>query len=377
MLKQIILALSLAFVSLGSFAQSKKYVIIGYVTGSGWTKAALEADVTKMTHINFAFAVPNKDGVLDPLNEGDVKTLAALHDLRKINKDLKILISIGGWGGCKYFSDVSVNEAARQKFAKSCLELVNKHHLDGVDIDWEYPAQIGAGNIFRKEDKQNYTLLLKTLRENLDEQGKKDNRSRTNHFLLTSATGGDTAFVNHTELGKAAQYLDYVNIMTYDLYHGNDVVTGHHSPLYQSKSSDHSRNSSADAVMGHVKAGVPIGKIVLGVPFYGRGWTNVNAENNGLFQPTTNAEHSFISYNELLEKYINKNGYVRYWDEGAKVPYLWNAEKKTFFSYADAESEKFKTEYIKKNKMAGVMFWEYFLDTPDRVLLDTLVKGLE
>ncbi len=375
--KKLIISLLLVGLSLTTFAQSKKYVVIGYVTGSGWTKEGLEADAKRMTHINFAFAVPNEKGVLAPLNERSIQTLKMLTDLKKINKDLKILISIGGWGGCKYFSDVSLNEAARQKFAKSCLDLLNTHHLDGVDIDWEYPDQIGAGNIFRPEDKQNYTLLLKTLREQLDEQGKKDKRLNANHYLLTSATGGDTAFVNHTELANAAKYLDYVNIMTYDLYHGNDVVTGHHSPLYQSKSSDHSRNSSDDAVKGHVKAGVPINKIVLGVPFYGRGWTNVNPANQGLFQKTENTKHSFISYAELMDKYIDKNGWKRYWDEAAKVPYLWNEKEKSFLSYGDEESLKYKTQYIKDQGMAGIMFWEYHHDLPARKLMTSIENGLK
>ncbi|PQA58408.1 glycoside hydrolase family 18 protein [Siphonobacter curvatus] len=373
------LRLTLFFLLLASlaFGQSKKYVVIGYVTGGGWTKESLEADAKKMTHINFAFAVPNEAGVLAPLNQRDVKTLKALDALRSVNKDLKLLISIGGWGGCKYFSDVSVNEPARQKFAKSCMKLLNEYHLDGVDIDWEYPAQVGAGNIFRPEDKQNYTLLLKTLREHLDAQEKKNKRLKSNPYLLTSATGGDTAFVSHTELGKAAKYLDYVNIMTYDLYHGNDVVTGHHSPLYQSKLGDYSRNSSDDAVKGHVKAGVPISKIVLGVPFYGRGWTNVKPEQNGLFQPTTDTKHSFTSYTELTNKYINKNGYTRHWDEASKVPYLWNPETKSFISYCDEESMQYKMDYIKKQGMAGVMYWEYQLDMPGKKLLDSVVEGLK
>lgn len=372
MVKHFILALSLVLLAPVSFAQSKKYVVIGYVTGNGWNKTDLEKDADKMTHINYAFAVPAANGELAPLGKKDTLTLRALHALRKINKDLKLLISIGGWGGCKYFSDVSLTEPARQKFAKSAMALVNEFHLDGIDIDWEYPDQIGDGNIFRKEDKQNYTLLLKTLREHLDAQGKKDNRLKTNKYLLTSATGGDTAFVHHTELGKAARYLDYVNIMTYDLYHGNDKATGHHSPLYQSKLSNRSRNSSDDAVMGHVKAGVPIGKIVLGVPFYGRGWTNVKDVNHGLFQPQENGKHYFIGYTELQEKYINKNGFTRYWDEEAKIPYLWNPQSRTFFSYADEESMKYKMEYIKKKGLAGVMFWEYFLDLPGKKLLNAV-----
>ncbi|WP_128547325.1 glycoside hydrolase family 18 protein [Larkinella soli] len=349
-----------------------KYVLIGYVGSGRWTKEDIEAN--KLTHINYAFAVPAANGELAPLRPKDEANLAALHSLKAANKDLKILISIGGWGGCKYFSDVALTDASRKKFAASTLALLKKHRLDGIDIDWEYPDQIGDNNIFRPVDKQNFTLLLKELREQLDAQGKQDRLPASGHYLLTAATGGDTAFVNHTELRNAQKYLDYVNIMTYDLYHGNDKKTGHHSSLYQSALSDRSRNSSDDAVDGHIKAGVPASKIVLGLPFYGRGWTDVNPTNNGLFQPSA-GKHMSPNFHDLVDNYINKNGFTRYWDEQAKSPYLWNPQSRTFISYADEESLRYKIDYVKSKGLAGAMFWEYTLDK-DKRLLNTLVKGL-
>ena len=353
--------------------QSKFYVIIGYVTGDGWKKEQI--DPNKVTHINYAFAIPAENGELAPISTKDSANLAILTSLKASNKDLKVLISVGGWGGCKYFSDAALTDASRRKFANSAVTLLKKHKLDGVDIDWEYPDQIGAGNIYRPADKQNFTLFLKAIRDRLDEQGKIDNRVGANHYLLTAATGGDTAFVNHTELGKAQRYLDYVNIMTYDLYHGNDKVTGHHSPLYQSAKGDHSRNSTADAVDGHIRAGVPASKIVLGLPFYGRGWADAKPQNNGLFQPAP-GKHSFISHDELVDKYINKNGYTRHWDADAKAPYLWNPTSRTFISYADEESFDYKLDYIKSKHLAGVMFWEYMYDVKQDKLLNKVVQGL-
>ncbi|ARK13787.2 glycoside hydrolase family 18 protein [Fibrella sp. ES10-3-2-2] len=356
-------------------AQARKPspVLIGYVSGQGWSKEQI--DGRKLTHINYAFAVPSADGTLAPLSARDSVNLAALTSLRAENKDLKILLSIGGWGGCKYFSDAALTTASRQKFANAAVALLKKHKLDGLDIDWEYPAQVGAGNIFRPEDKQTFTLFLKALRDRLDEQGKQDKRSAAAHYLLTAATGGDTAFVSHTELGKAQKYLDYVNLMTYDLYHGNDKVTGHHSPLGQSKKGDQSRNSSISAVEGHIRAGVPANKLVLGLPFYGRGWTGVTPVDNGLYQPAT-GKHLFISYDELAEKYIGKNGYTRYWDADAQAPYLWNPDTKTFISYADEASFTPKIEYVKKKGLAGVMFWEYIYDLREQKLLNKLVSDL-
>ena len=356
-----------------SVGRSGPHVIIGYVTERGWTKEQIDAQ--KLTHINYAFAVPAQTGELAPLNARDSMNLAALISLKTVNKDLKVLISIGGWGGCKYFSDAALTETSRRKFANSAVTLLRKHQLDGVDIDWEYPAQIGAGNIFHPQDKQNYTLLLSALRSQLNKQGSHDQRTGANHYLLTVATGADASFVSHTELGKAQRYLDYVNIMTYDIYHGNDKTTGHHSNLNQSRTGSQSRNSTADAVNGHIRAGVPAAKIVLGLPFYGRSWAGVTNKDMGLYQPST-GKHSFISHDELVANYINVNGFTRYWDADAKAPFLWNPTTRTFVSYADEESFTHKLDYIKSKGLAGVMFWEYVHDLQQKKLLNKLVSGL-
>lgn len=351
----------------------RRPVVIGYVSGDGWTKAQIDAG--KLTHLNYAFAVPDSTGLLAPISAKDARNLAELVALRTEYPHLKLLISVGGWGGCKYFSDAALTAESRRAFAQNAVAFLKKHRLDGVDIDWEYPAQIGAGNIFRPEDRENFTLFLKAIREALDDQGLQDNRTGTNAYLLTAATGGDTAFVSHTDLGDAHRYLDYVNIMTYDLYHGNDKVTGHHSPLDHSRKGDGSRNSSRSAVEGHIRAGVPVGKIVLGIPFYGRGWRDVRPTDRGLYQPAA-GEHLFISHDELVAKYIGKNGYTRYWDADAKAPYLWNPTTRTFISYADAESFRHKTEYVRKAGLAGVMFWEYRYDLEQKTLLKALTDGL-
>lgn len=372
--KALLLVTLLVFAQSVAMAQTagKPYVIIGYVTGRGWTKDQIEAQ--KLTHINYAFGIPDVNSEIAPLKPTDSANLDALASLKTTNKNLKILLSIGGWGGCKYFSDAALTDASRQKFTNSAVALLKKHKLDGIDIDWEYPDQIGAGNIFRPEDKQNFTLFLKALRDGLDKQGQQDNRTGANHYLLTAATGGDTSFVNHTELGKAQEYLDYVNIMTYDLYHGNDKTTGHHSPLTQSAKGNQSRNSTADAVEGHIRAGVPASKIVLGLPFYGRGWADTRNQDNGLYQPST-GKHSFISYDDLAANYIDKNGFTRHWDADAKAPYLWNPTTQMFISYADPESFTHKVAYVKSKQLAGVMFWEYIHDLKQKKLLNTLVQG--
>jgi chitinase len=162
--------------------------------------------------------------------------------------------------------------------------------------------------------------------------------------------------------------------MTYDFYTGGAPVTGFHTNLNLSVHDDARRRSAIQSVQGHIDAGVPPEKIVLGVAFYGRGWTDVNDENNGLFQ-MVNGEGISFPYGILAKEYIDKNGFVRYWDESAQAPYLWNAETKTFISYDDVESLTYKAAFVKTQGLGGVMFWEYSQDT-EGVLLNTLFTQL-
>ncbi len=365
----LVLATSATEKQVSGETPAKQRVVIGYITGGAWPKGSITAE--KLTHINYAFGKLMENGELANLGAKDAAHIKELVALKEKNRDLKILISVGGWGGCKYFSDTAFTETARRKFAVSAVRVMKQYALDGVDIDWEYPGQIGNNNKFRAEDKENYTLLLKALRERMDDEGKKDGR----RYLLTIATGADAAFVSHTDLGQAQRYVDYVNLMAYDIYNGNDRVTGHLSNLYQSKLGDQSRSSVDDAVKEHLAAGVPAGKIVLGLPFYGRGWTEVNGQDNGLYQPSAGKTWTRTD-DELSESYINTNGYVRYWDRTAKAPYLWNPETRTFVTYDDAESFAGKVDYVKAQGLAGIMFWEYKQQAKSGNLLDGLVHGL-
>jgi chitinase len=177
-------------------------------------------------------------------------------------------------------------------------------------------------------------------------------------------------YLQHTEMAKAQKFVDTVNLMTYDLSEpGSDRIANHHAPLYINPAS--AKKESADtSVADFEKAGVPASKIVLGVPFYGHLWGEVGAANHGLFQPGKPVKGDWASYSVITSDFLS-NGYVRYWDAAAKAPYLYNAEKQIFVSYEDPESLALKCDYILKNKLAGVMFWEYSGD-PSGALLKTI-----
>lgn len=346
---------------------SQKLNVVAYVAGyRNFDFSTIDA--AKLTHINYAFVNIREGEVVFDTTKIDGKSLTpkdldALLSLKKSNPDLKILVSVGGWTWSKGFSDAALTNESRDKFATSCAKLITQYHLDGIDIDWEYPNQSGAGNTFRPEDVHNFTLLLKAVREALDQQSASNTEK---HYLLTIATGADQDYVKNTELGELQQYVDFINIMTYDFYNGWHKSTGHHSNLYSSATPEKDKNSIVNAVELHLKAGVPAKKINLGIPFYGRIWEGVkSSENNGLFQDAETIG-SGIDYVNFAEK-INKDGFIRYWDETAKAPYLWNKEKKTFISYEDEESIRLKIEYLKQKGLAGVMFWEYCADYQHRL----------
>ncbi|MCF2505008.1 glycoside hydrolase family 18 protein [Dyadobacter sp. CY107] len=355
-----------------SLAQKKKkYIVNAYVGGFRGLVKTEEIDAEKLTHINYAFVnVQDSLAVLTNLAT-DSTNFRKLNEMKASkNPDLKILISIGGWAWSENFSDAVLTETSRRQFAKSSVDIIRQFNLDGVDIDWEYPAMRGEeGNIFRPEDKQNFTLMFKAIREELDVLEKEKNRD----YQLTTAVGGSKSFVDNTEMGLAQPYLDYVFIMTYD-YGGKNGTVGHHTNLYDY--GDVPDGSSADrSVKNFMAAGIPASKIVLGAAFYGKGWEAETAKNNGLGEKRIKAVQGG-GYTKLKDTLINQNGYKKFYDKKAKAPYLFNYSTKVLITYEDEKSIKGKCKYIKKNNLAGIFFWEYFSD-PKEYLITEISKDLD
>jgi chitinase len=328
-----------------------------------------EIAAQKLTRINYAFALIQGGEIVNGYANDD-QNLAALVALKQTNPSLTVLISVGGWLGSGNFSDVALTKQSRSLFIESAVKFIDRHQLDGLDIDWEYPGQVGAGNRFRGEDKQNYTLLCKELRKRFNKEEKLLHR----RLFLTSATGASSSFLEITEMGKVQRYLDTVNLMAYDYYEPtDDAVTGNHAPLFTDPSDP--KTISADRSVRELEqAGVPAAKIVLGVPFYGHVWGEVEDVNHGLFRTGKSVPNAFAQYGNIQATMIN-NGFSRFWDPVASVPYLYSSEEKIFVSYEDPESLALKCKYVLDNRLRGVMFWEYAAD-PTGVLLDTIDMGL-
>lgn len=352
----------------------EKRKIVGYFPAwasyRGFTPDKIDAE--KLTHINYAFANISSDLKIQMGNPHiDADNFRALNELKEENPQLKTLISVGGWSWSGRFSNAALTEELRKAFAESCLDFILEHGFDGIDLDWEYPVGGGMpGNISRPVDKQNFTLLLKTIRETLDARSEVDGET----YLLTIAGGAGSWYVDNTEMDKIHQYLDFANIMTYDINAYWDTYTDFNAPLYSSSSDAPSRvdGSVDDSVNAWLDAGFPAEKLVMGVPFYGYRYTGAANSNDGLYRRF--GDGTYISYEDVEAEYLNAPEYVRHFHEEAKVPWLFDGS--TFISYDDEESIRLKAEYIKDKNLAGAMIWELSFD-PRRVLLNALYEGLQ
>jgi chitinase len=349
----------------GSFAAPKapqKFEVTGYVFTRQTVLAPGQVDPKKLTRINYAFAnIQNGQMVLGAPT--DAQNFALLTAMRNVNPELTVLVSVGGWLWSTNFSDMALTRESREVFEDSVMRFLTQYDLDGLDIDWEYPGMPGAGHPFRPVDKQNFTALLKELRERFDARTRQTRR----RLYLTVAMGASDDVLANSEMNKVQRYVDTVNLMTYDYYEpGSESITGNHSPLFADPA-DPKTISSDKTVRAFEKAGVPEEKILLGVPFYGHVWGHVAEQNHGLFQPGKPVQGAYAPFGAIDSNQIGP-GFTRYWDSAASVPYLYNAEKQTFISYEDPESLKAKCKYVRDRKLGGVMFWEYSSDPTGKLL---------
>src|SRR5688572_22244736 len=226
--------------------RAPKYKLIAYAMGrADFSRINPE----KLTHINYSFGLVNTNG------QAYIRTnapahLAQLHALKARNPNLKIVLSIGGWGADN-FSDAAFTDDARQKFARSCVDLVKRYALDGLDLDWEYPGQPGPGIKYRPEDKTNFTAMLRELRTQLDVLSDERKRAGADRYILTIATAGGTNYFKNTEMHEVHRHLDWINIMTYDFF-GAGSPAGHHAGLHNPTGGTARRTTESD-VQDHLR----------------------------------------------------------------------------------------------------------------------------
>jgi chitinase len=346
--------------------------VIAYL--AGWSTLSAydlkyDLDVSRLSHINYSFGLISNDLDIKLENPGnDLDNFAELAILKEEYPHLKTTIAIGGWGGSANFSEAAVTEESRETFANNAVNFIVEHGFNGIDLDWEYPVTGGGpGTYPNPDDEDNFPLLLETLRQKLDEQGEKDGT----HYSLSIAGAANTGYIKNTQIGTSHQYLDYVQVMTYDIHGSWEELADLNAPLYD----DDGKTWSVDkAIQAYIDAGVPNEKLVMGVPFYGYTYDVTSDENNGLRQKYEGS--GSVTYNRIMQNDYLNNGYTRIWDEGTQTPYLFNEELSRFITYDDVESITKKAEYIREQQLGGAMIWEISQDHGND-LLDALYTVLK
>lgn len=340
--------------------------VVGYVDANG-RLPRISAD--KLDIVHYAFARVRTDHVVELHKPGAAEALAGLVALREANPGLRVVLSIGGWGA-DHFSDAALTAASRRRFAESAVGLVRSYDLDGLDIDWEYPAHPGPGIGFRAEDRQNFTAMLDALRDALDALGAE--RGGRRYLLAIAAADGEAA--RGLEIARIAPLLDYVNLMTYD-FHGNlSRTTGHQAGLFRSAHAPPDSRTAERAVDEFVRAGLPACKLHLGLAFYGRRFAEVGAAHHGLYQPF-GSDGGYVSWHRIRHELLGKRGWRRHWDRRAQAAWLWNARGRRLVSYDDPRALRAKARFVRRHGLGGVMYWEHGQD-PDEELLDVVRKAL-
>jgi chitinase len=336
-------------------AQPGGFAVIGYFAGS--LKEVDNVAAGRLTHVIYSFC-HLKGNELSVDNATAAAVIRKLVRLKRVNPRLKVLVSLGGWGGCPTCSEVFSTDANRKAFALSVKKLSVLYGTDGIDLDWEYPTIEGyPGHAYNPADKENFTLLVQELRSTLG-----------NKYEISFAAGGFNKYLDESvDWKQVMESVDRVNIMTYDLVNGYSPVTGHHTPLY---STTLQAESTDNAVTRLATMGVPKNKMVIGAAFYGRVWENVPPENNGLYQK--GKFKTSIAYRDFPSKFLKDTSFAYHWDEQAMAPFLYNRRQQLFVSYDDVRSMEAKTKYVRDKGLSGIMFWELTNDARKNGLLETI-----
>ncbi|MER6911468.1 glycoside hydrolase family 18 protein [Streptomyces sp. NPDC000594] len=376
----------------------------------------------KLTHINYAFANVSPDGkcfITGPAGEADpwadyVRPVDAagsvdgvgdtwdqplagnfnqLRELKAENPGLRNLISLGGWTWSTHFSAAANTAAKRKSLAASCIDIYIKGNLpvdgsrggqgaaagvfDGIDIDWEWPGSAGEDDTpYTPEDKKNFTALVKEFRTQLDaysrseakRTGSKPKRYDLSAFVPTAPAKIDAGF----EVRKIMKDFDWVNLQGYDFHVSGEKTTAQQSALF-------ARNdfSVHQTVSDWLKRGAPAHKLVVGMPFYGQGWTGVSGGGDGMGQPAQRpapAVHQagFEDYKVL--KGLAESGKYKI---HRKYGQAWLFDGTTLWTYDDAKVLNAKTDYIRARGLGGAMFWSLDGDTDEGELVKAVARGLK
>ncbi|TKV08283.1 glycoside hydrolase family 18 protein [Citrobacter sp. wls619] len=390
-----------------SVVSANSLMSVGYFNGGGDVTAGPGGDIDKLdvrqiTHLNYSFGLiynNEKDETNDALKDASKlhqiwlsekvqSDLQKIPELRKQNPNLKVLLSVGGWGA-RGFSGAAATKESRAVFIQSVQDIIAKYGLDGIDLDWEYPVNGAWGLVESKPtDRANFTTLLKELRAAVGHKK-----------LVTIAVGANAESPKSwVDVKAIAPLLDYINLMTYDMAYGTQYFN---SNLYDSTTwptvAEADKYSADFVVNNYLAAGLKPAQMNLGIGFYGRvpkravepgiDWSKPDAQKNPATQPYFEPQQialfkslgvdlskdTYVKYNDIVAKLINdpQKRFTQHWDDEAKVPWLsvQSADGKALFalSYENPRSVAIKADYIKSKGLGGAMFWEYGADDKNQL----------
>ncbi|EAA36073.3 glycoside hydrolase family 18 protein [Neurospora crassa] len=285
--------------------------------------------------------------------------------LKKRNRNMKVLLSIGGWTYSPKFPPVAATEEGRRRFASSAVKLVQDWGFDGLDIDWEYPTNA--------REAQDFVLLLRACRQALDDYARQ--YAPGYHFLITIAAPAGPQHYGVMDLPGMNPYIDSWHLMAYDYAGSWDSTTGHQANLLPSpKNLLTTRFNTDQAVRDFVRRGIPANKIVLGLPLYGRSFEGTD----GLGKPYSGIGAGTLEPGTWVYRDLPRPGAKEEYDNLAKATYSYDALSRELITYDNVLSALVKTKYIFLRGLGGAVFWEASGDkTGAESLIGTLATQMK
>ncbi|KAJ7668685.1 glycoside hydrolase family 18 protein [Mycena polygramma] len=409
---------------LGSVAAAATFIASAYYPD--WSADAFPPeglDYSKFDILNFAFAIPNSSSTLtwDDGSQAILKRLVT--SAKNSGKGTKIVLSVGGWGGSTYFHQAVGSAANRATFVSSLSSAVSTFGLDGIDIDWEYPNEAGAGNPFGSADSANLLLFLTSLRSALGTS--KIISAAVTDLPWTGSNGNPL-----TDVSAYAAQMTYANLMNYDIFGDWSPAPGPNAPLSDACGTNTQPQYTAEAAFNQwTAARFPASKLLLGLPLYGYVLNSTKTTLSGSFTapdsiPASNGKQapasavsgpirgankrppqlpvpkpevvpgssatanlqswwgqqipfsSLVSSGALVKSssgtYGEGGGFTMGWDDCSDTPFLFNTAQSTVVSYDDTYSLSDKAAFAKSSGMAGCFTWS--LDQDDGVTLQNAIR---